>query len=113
MTRRVLRCCPHLGTDGVHTVICFGVCDVPGNCGTAPACHRTCDIVNSNHCLSCCRYEKYPFQKALDAVSIDMSASVYALVTEGMMLIAKWTTQVRICVYVKCLNVCLPTQRSC
>jgi hypothetical protein len=40
------------------------------------------------------RYEKYTFKKLLDEVGLDMSSGVYALVTEGLQLISKWTTQV-------------------
>lgn len=42
------------------------------------------------------RYEKYPFQKALDEVSVSMSASVYALVTEGLQLVTRWSAAVRL-----------------
>jgi cytoplasmic FMR1 interacting protein len=42
------------------------------------------------------RYEKYPFQKALDDVSVSMSASVYALVTDGLQLVARWSGVVRL-----------------
>lgn len=51
------------------------------------------------------RYEKYPFQKVLDEVGIDMSASVYALVIDGLQLISKWTAQVSM--YTMCVVCCV------
>lgn len=41
------------------------------------------------------RYEKYPFQKIMDEVSIEVARDVFTLVSEGLQKLSKWSMVVR------------------
>lgn len=41
------------------------------------------------------RYEKYPFQKALDEVTVEMARKMFGLVVEGLQKLSQWTVAVK------------------